>query len=71
LEKFNRNPAKKANNDVAERLFLVAEERISLIFHLEEDRVTASTREFVKPVNTEEKGDVFIMTPDMTTTFQV
>ena len=71
LEKFNRNPAKEANNDVAERLFLVAEERISLIFHLEEDRVTASTRDFVKPVSTEEKSDTLTMTPDMTTTFQV
>ena len=71
MEKFNRNPAKKANNDVAQRLFLVAEERISLIFHLEEDRVTASTRDFVKPVSTEEKGDTLTMTPDMTTTFQV
>lgn len=60
-----------ANDDVAERSFLVAEERISLIFHLEADRVTASTREFVKPVNTEEKNDSLMMTPDMTTTFQV
>ena len=50
---------------------MVAEERISLIFHLEGDRVTASTREFVKPPNTEEKSDTLTMTPDMTTTFQV
>lgn len=49
----------------------MSEERIFLTFHLEEDRVTASTREFVKPASTEEKADALIMTPDMTTTFQV
>ena len=62
---------KPANDDVAERSFLVHEERIFLTFHLEGDRVTASTREFVKPPNTEDKGDTLKMTPDMTTTFQV
>ncbi|XP_046848993.1 dynein regulatory complex subunit 7-like isoform X2 [Xenia sp. Carnegie-2017] len=71
IEKFHRNLTKKADDDVAERLFLLSEERISLVFHLEEDRVTASTRDFVKPAYTDDKNDSFIMTPDMTTTFQV
>ena len=71
IEKFHRNLTKKADDDVAERLFLLSEERISLVFHLEEDRVTASTRDFVKPAYTDDKNNSFIMTPDMTTTFQV
>jgi hypothetical protein len=56
---------------VAERVFLIAEERINLTFHLEDNRVTASTREFVRPPHTAEKGGTLTMTPDMTTSFQV
>ena len=71
VERFHRNKAKEANEDVAERVFLVSDERINLTFHLEDNRVTASTREFIRPPHTTEKGGTLTMTPDMTTTFQV
>ena len=71
MERFRRNESKLANDDVAERMFLVSEERITLTFHLEDKRVTASTREFIRPPHTSEKGGVLTMTPDMTSTFQV
>lgn len=71
VERFHRNTAKEAHEDVAERVFLISEERINLTFHLEDQRVTASTREFIRPPHTAEKGGTFNMTPDMTTSFQV
>ncbi|KAK3749491.1 hypothetical protein QZH41_013464 [Actinostola sp. cb2023] len=71
VERFHRNNAKEAHEDVAERVFLLSEERINLTFHLEDNRVTASTREFVRPPHTAEKGGTLTMTPDMTTSFQV
>ena len=71
VERFHRNKAKEANEDVAERVFLVSDERINLTFHLEDNRVTASTREFIRPPHTTEKGGTLTMTPDMTNTFQV
>ena len=71
MERFQRDKSKPANDDVAERVFLIAEERINLTFHLEDKRVTASTREFIRPPHTNEKGGVLTMTPDMTSTFQV
>lgn len=71
VERFHRNKSKEANEDVAERVFLISDERINLTFHLEDNRVTASTREFIRPPHTTEKGGILTMTPDMTTTFQV
>ena len=71
VERFHRNKSKEANEDVAERVFLISDERINLTFHLEDNRVTASTREFIRPPHTTEKGGTLTMTPDMTTTFQV
>lgn len=71
MERFHRNKSKEANEDVAERVFLISDERINLTFHLEDNRVTASTREFIRPPHTTEKGGTLTMTPDMTTTFQV
>ncbi|XP_001632291.2 dynein regulatory complex subunit 7 [Nematostella vectensis] len=71
VERFHRNASKPANEDVAERVFLLMDERINLTFHLEDNRVTASTREFARPPHTSEKGGVLTMTPDMTTSFQV
>ncbi|XP_077994789.1 dynein regulatory complex subunit 7-like [Glandiceps talaboti] len=71
VDKFHRNRAKPANEDVAERVFLIAEDRIQLTFHHEDTKISASTREFLKPPNANDKGSVLQMTPDMTTTFQV
>lgn len=71
VERFHRNKSKEANEDIAERVFLVSDERINLTFHLEDHRVTASTREFIRPPHPSEKGGTLTMTPDMTTTFQV
>jgi len=48
------------------RVFQIAQDKIQLVFHLEEDRVTASTHEYIKP-----QSDGKNMTPVQVKTFQV
>ncbi len=71
IEKYHRNPNKPANEDVSELIFLVAEEKILVTYHTQNSKISASTREFVKPPNAEGKGALLIMSPDMHSTFQV
>ncbi|XP_035137743.1 dynein regulatory complex subunit 7 isoform X1 [Callithrix jacchus] len=70
-ERFFRNPAKPAEEDVAERVFLVAEERIQLCYHCREDHIIASKREFLRLSEVDSKGNKIIMMPDMCITFEV
>lgn len=72
VEKFNRNPGKAVRDDVAERSFLVSDDRILLKFHLETGRIVASTREFIKPPNfSYDKTSQLQYNPDMSNSFQV
>eukprot|EP00112_Aurelia_sp_Birch-Aquarium-sp1_P024025 Seg740.7 transcript_id=Seg740.7/GoldUCD/mRNA.D3Y31 product="Dynein regulatory complex subunit 7" protein_id=Seg740.7/GoldUCD/D3Y31 len=72
VERFGRNHAIPANQNVKERIFAVSEDRILLEYHLEDQRVTSSTREFIKPPNySSDKGTPLQLTPDTTTAFQV
>ncbi|XP_023065619.1 dynein regulatory complex subunit 7 isoform X2 [Piliocolobus tephrosceles] len=70
-ERFFRNPAKPAEEDVAERVFLLAEERIQLRYHCRDDHITASKREFLRRTEVDSKGNKIIMTPDMCISFEV
>ncbi|XP_038610067.1 dynein regulatory complex subunit 7 isoform X3 [Tachyglossus aculeatus] len=70
-ERFYRNPEKSANDDVAERVFLVSEERIQLKYHRNDDYITASKREFIKRAEVDNKGNKIIMTPDMCISYEV
>ncbi|XP_012599411.3 dynein regulatory complex subunit 7 [Microcebus murinus] len=70
-ERFLRNPAKPADEDIAERVFLVAEERIQLRYHCRDDHITASKREFLRRTEVDSKGNKIIMTPDMCLSFEV
>ncbi|XP_050628848.1 dynein regulatory complex subunit 7 [Macaca thibetana thibetana] len=70
-EQFFRNPAKPAEEDVAERVFLLAEERIQLRYHCRDDHITASKREFLRRTEVDSKGNKIIMTPDMCISFEV
>ncbi len=71
VEKYHRNPAKPAHEDRSEIIFMVGDDKILVTYHTEDTKISASTREFVKPSNAEEKGAMLIMTPDMHSTFQV
>ncbi|XP_019361434.1 PREDICTED: dynein regulatory complex subunit 7 isoform X1 [Gavialis gangeticus] len=70
-ECFHRNLEKPANEDVAERIFMISEERILLTYHLQENYITASKREFTKRADVDNKGNKIIMTPDMCLSYQV
>ncbi|XP_032983027.1 dynein regulatory complex subunit 7 isoform X2 [Rhinolophus ferrumequinum] len=70
-ERFFRNSAKPADEDVAERAFLILEERIQLRYHCREDYITASKREFLQRTDVDSKGNKIIMTPDMCISFEV
>ncbi|XP_068588230.1 dynein regulatory complex subunit 7 [Cebidichthys violaceus] len=49
VERFHRNRSKPANADVAERVFLLAERRIEVTYHLDDHRTIGSKRSFIKP----------------------
>jgi hypothetical protein len=71
VERYNRNPTLEANEDVAEVVYFVSEERVQPTYHTETDKISASTRDFIKPANTDEKGATLQWHPDNHTTFQV
>ncbi|XP_016062002.1 PREDICTED: dynein regulatory complex subunit 7 isoform X2 [Miniopterus natalensis] len=70
-ERFSRNPAKPADEDVEERVFLILEERIQLRYHCLEDHITASKREFLRRTEVDSKGNKIIMSPEMCISFEV
>ncbi|NWX91655.1 DRC7 protein, partial [Nothoprocta pentlandii] len=69
-ECFHRNPQKPADEDVAERIFLIAEERINLTYHLKDKYITASKKNFQKGAERDRKGNEIIMTPEMCITYK-
>ena len=71
VERYNHNKKKVSNEDIAELVFLCAEERIQVTYHTENAKISSSTREFLKPNNAEEKGAIIVWDPENHTTFQV
>ncbi|XP_065497077.1 dynein regulatory complex subunit 7 isoform X2 [Caloenas nicobarica] len=69
-ECFHRNPEKPADEDVAERIFLITEEMIHLTYHLKDNYLTASQKDFFKIPEGEIRGSEDVMTPDMCITYQ-
>ncbi|XP_075045545.1 dynein regulatory complex subunit 7 [Mixophyes fleayi] len=70
-ERFHRNTEKPANEDVAERIFLIAEDRIHVRCHRQVDHITTSYWEFLKPANLGEKGTHVVLTPETCISYQV
>ncbi|XP_068549760.1 dynein regulatory complex subunit 7 isoform X1 [Anas acuta] len=68
-ECFHRNLEKPADEDVAERVFLITEDMIQLTYHLKDKYITASKKEFFKPTENYRKQSE-IMTPEMCITYQ-
>jgi len=70
VEEFHRNPEKDADSDVACRTFAVADNHIFLKFHYAPGKITASTREFIKPpmMGISEK---LTFNPELTAGYQV
>ena len=70
-EKYDRDLSMPANSDVAQKVFLFDEHKIIVTYHLEENRVTRSQREFYLPNLTGEQAQPLTLTPDMTSSYQV
>lgn len=72
-EGYHRNPDKPASEDVAERAFNLADDKYQLTYHLEDNKIVASSRDMAKPaaVCTPKEGVVITLSPDMTSAFQV
>ncbi|XP_071973018.1 dynein regulatory complex subunit 7 isoform X2 [Engystomops pustulosus] len=70
-ERFHRNTDKSANEDVAERIFLITEDRIHVRCHQQDDHITTSTWEFMKPANLGEKGAQVVLNPETCISYQV
>jgi hypothetical protein len=56
IERYDRNKSKEANDDIAEVIFNMEEEKIYVTCHHENSKISATTREFVKPTATDDKG---------------
>ncbi|XP_060547636.1 dynein regulatory complex subunit 7-like [Pantherophis guttatus] len=69
-ERFHRNPSKPADEDVAERIFLISEDKILLTYHCKENYITPSKREFNKHTEVDSKGNKIIMSRDMCISYQ-
>ncbi|NXF50105.1 DRC7 protein, partial [Oceanites oceanicus] len=69
-ECFHRNLEKPADEDVAERIFLITEEMIHLTYHLKDKYITASKKDFFKAAEWDRRGNEIIMTPEMCITYQ-
>ncbi|XP_063169158.1 dynein regulatory complex subunit 7 [Candoia aspera] len=69
-ERFHRNPSKPADEDVAERIFLMAEDKILLTYHYRQNYVTPSKREFNKHTNVDSKGNKIAMSRDTCVSYQ-
>lgn len=71
VERFHRNRSKSANKDVAERVFLLAQRRIEVTYHVEDNRFIPSKRSFIKPRDSTGSKKAEDFTPDMVSSFQV
>lgn len=69
MEKYHRNEKKPASNDIAVREFAIIDREIHLKYHYEEGKVTASTRDFIKPPLAE-MGEALRFNPNLTVGYQ-
>ncbi|NXS95586.1 DRC7 protein, partial [Jacana jacana] len=69
-ECFHRNPEKPAEEDVAERIFLITDDIIQLTYHLKDKNITASKKDFFKVAEGDRKGNEMVMSPEMCITYQ-
>ncbi|KAL5464124.1 hypothetical protein EMCRGX_G033091 [Ephydatia muelleri] len=71
IERFHRNQSKKPNEDIAERIFLPNDNKLKVLYHLEDNRITPSTREFTYPHLSGDQGYILTYNSDMVTSYQV
>eukprot|EP00842_Homolaphlyctis_polyrhiza_P004040 jgi/Hompol1/4637/HPOL_001817-RA len=60
-EKFSRNSALPAHQDIHKKTYFLKDEKIRIVYHLEEGRIIASISEFRKPAS-DQKGHIVELT---------
>jgi len=55
-ERYSRDVSKHADDDIAEVVYHVVDERTQVTCHREDSKISATTREFIKPSLTDDKG---------------
>ncbi|XP_053935138.1 dynein regulatory complex subunit 7 isoform X2 [Cuculus canorus] len=68
-ECFHRNLEKPADEDVAERIFLITEQKIHLTYHIKDECFTASTKDLFKAVR-DRKAKSMTTTPKICISYQ-
>lgn len=71
VERFHRDPSKAASEDIAERVFRLAEGCIEVTYHLEDDRIVPAQRTFVKVKKLPDGQNAEVWMPSMVTGYQV
>ncbi|XP_041655972.1 dynein regulatory complex subunit 7 [Cheilinus undulatus] len=71
VERFHRNTSKPATEDVAERVFLLAQRQIEVRYHVEDNRVIPSKRCFIKPQEGTETEKAEDFRADMVSSFMM
>ncbi|NXN17500.1 DRC7 protein, partial [Indicator maculatus] len=70
-EFFHRNPAKPADEDVAERVFMIPERKIHLKYHLDDKYITTSKREFFQVAERDMEGHKILKNHEICITYEV
>jgi len=71
IERFERDDSKDANEDVEEVIYNLLEHKHYLTYHKDSSKISASTREFIKPTIVDDKGAGILWSTDGHSTFQV
>lgn len=71
VERFHHNLDLSPSSDIAERVFLIQENRIHVSYHLEKDRIVPSKREFVLPSQIGDQEYTLQFDPELTTGYKV
>ncbi|XP_027589843.1 dynein regulatory complex subunit 7 [Pipra filicauda] len=69
-ERFHRNPEKPADEDVEERIFMIEDDSIQLIYHLEDHDTIASKVAFLRAIQRDRKGEEIFLTRDTCVKYQ-
>ncbi|XP_059174636.1 dynein regulatory complex subunit 7-like [Physella acuta] len=69
-EEFERNPEVPANDDIAKVTFNLCTDEIEIQYHVEDERIVASSRHFSKPPSWWDETQVLAWSPDLHSCFE-
>lgn len=71
IERYNRNKEiPVANNDIHELVYNIESDKFNIIYHRENAKIAPSTREYIKPLNWNDKGNTWTWSNELHSTYQ-